>query len=154
MNRTKRTALVAGTTAALIGGGIAFAAWTTTGTGNGTATAGTDSPLTVTVSAVTGLYPTGTFNVPFTVKNPNPYNVTLQTVSLSGVTVDSAHASCLANTPDVITGSDLTDTDVVAKNNGAATTSKNFVVSMSNGADDTCKGAIFTLSLTAAGQSS
>ena len=150
MHRTKRVAIVAGTTATLIGGGIAFAAWTTSGTGTGTATAGTDAPLTVAVSAVSGLYPTGTFNVPFTVSNTNGYNVTLQKVSLESVTVDSGHSGCATST---VTGADLSDTDVVAKTSGV-TTSRNFPVTMSNAADDTCKGATFTLTLKAWGASS
>jgi hypothetical protein len=150
MHRTKRTVVVAGTTAVLIGGGIAFAAWTTNGTGTGTATATTDTPLTVNVSNVLGLYPTGTFNVPFTVSNTNGYDVTLQKVTLESVSVDGSHSTCATT---VVTGADLTDTDVVAKTNGV-TASKNFPVTMSNAATDACKGATFTLTLKAWGASS
>jgi len=154
MQKTKRTAVIVGTTAALIGGGIAFAAWTTTGTGSGTATAGTDQALTVTVSPVTGLYPTGTFNVPFTVTNPNSYDVKLSTVTFGTVTVDAGHSGCSASVVSSNTGSGnvLTDTDVVAKN-GGVTGSVNFPIAMSNAATDPCKGAVFTVTLTAAGQS-
>src|SRR4051812_23390938 len=154
MQKTKRTAVIVGTTAALIGGGIAFAAWTTTGTGSGTATAGTDQALTVTVSPVTGLYPTGTFNVPFTVTNPNSYDVRLSTITFGTVTVDSGHSGCTASVVNSNTGNGLVlnDTDLVTKN-GGVTSSVNFPIAMSNAAENACKGATFTVTLTAAGAS-
>ena len=64
-------------------GTVAFAAWTSNGTGAGAATAGTAKNLTIAVTNVSGLYPTGTFNVPFTVTNPNSYAVQLTRFSCS-----------------------------------------------------------------------
>ena len=72
---TRRSAVVGGTVATLFGLGVAFAAWTNTGVGSGSVTAGTAAPLTVTVSGVSGLVPTKSVNVPFTVTNTNPYDV-------------------------------------------------------------------------------
>ncbi|MGH3496938.1 MAG: hypothetical protein ACRDP1_05680 [Nocardioidaceae bacterium] len=148
---TRRIAFVGVTSAALLGAGVALAAWTTSGDGTGTATAVTSKPLTVAVSNVSGLYPTGSVTVPFTVTNPNGYNVTLAMVSLKSVTVDAAHstAGCL---PSVVTGADLPDTDVIAS--GATSASRNFSVTMSNAATDGCQGATFTVTLTATGASS
>src|SRR4051812_6085784 len=68
---------------ALMAGAVAFAAWTSSGTGTGTATARNAQALTVNVTNVSGLYPTGSMNVPFTVTNPNPYAVTLNKVVLN-----------------------------------------------------------------------
>jgi hypothetical protein len=132
---------------ALMAGTVAFAAWTSNGTGTGTATATTAKNLTVNVTNISGLYPTGSFNVPFTVTNPNPYSVTLSKVQLQSVSVNNV--GCTAT---VVSGADLVDTDVIAA--GATTTSRNFSVSMSNAAEDACQGGVFTLTLKALGASS
>ena len=76
----KRSAGIAAVVAGLLGAGVAFAAWTSNGTGTGTATATTATPLVISQTAsASGLYPTGQVSAPFTVKNPNPYSVTLAT---------------------------------------------------------------------------
>jgi hypothetical protein len=132
---------------ALMAGTVAFAAWTSNGTGTGTATATTSKNLTVNVTNISGLYPTGTFNVPFTVTNPNPYAVTLSKVQLQSVSTTAV--GCTAT---VVSGADLVDTDVIPA--GGTSASRNFSVSMSNAAEDACQGAIFTLTLKALGASS
>lgn len=71
---TKKHYLVAGVTGAVIvaGAGAAFGYWTDSGSGAGSATAGTSTPYTVTVGAPTGglLTPGGpTDHVTFTVQN-------------------------------------------------------------------------------------
>jgi hypothetical protein len=147
MRNTKRAAVVGLGIVGVMGAGVAFAAWTTEGTGTGSATAGSDQPLTVTVSPATGLFPTGTTNVPFTVTNPNSYAVTLSQATLTNVTVDKT--GCV---PSVVTGSPVSLTDRIAA--GATSTSKSFPVTMSNAATDECKGAVFTLTLKVSGASS
>lgn len=132
---------------ALLAGAVAFAAWTSTGTGSGTAAAGTAKALTINVTPATGLFPTGSVNVPFTVTNPNSYAVTLSKLSLKTVTVDKV--GCTAS---VVSGADLPDTDVIPA--GGTTSSRNFSVTMSNAAEDACQGAVFTLTLQATGASS
>jgi hypothetical protein len=132
---------------ALFAGAVAFAAWTSNGTGSGTATATNAQNLTISVTNVSGLYPTGSFNVPFTVTNPNPYAVTLSKIALNGVTVDKP--GCTAS---VVSGADLVDTDVIPA--GGTTASRDFSVTMSNAAEDACQGAVFTLTLKATGASS
>jgi len=83
----KRFVLIASTTAAvLIGSGVAFAYWTTTGSGTGTAATGTTSLVTVnqTGAAITGLYPGGSaVNVPFNIVNSNVSGQYIATVALS-----------------------------------------------------------------------
>jgi hypothetical protein len=147
MRNSKRAAVVGVGIVGMLGAGVAFAAWTTEGTGSGSATAGTDQALTVTVSPATGLYPTGTTNVAYTVTNPNSYAVTLSQTSLQGVTVDKS--GCVAS---VVTGSPVVVSDRIAA--GATSTSKSFPVTMSNAATDECKGAVFTLTLKVTGASS
>lgn len=144
----RRSAVVGGTVAAVFGMGVALAAWTNTGDGSGSVTATTARPLTVTVSNVSGLFPTGSVDVPFTVTNTNPYGVQLTKASLKSVAVDSAHSLC--NT-SVVTGSDVTLSEVVASNGTSASSS--FPVAMSNTANDSCQGAVFTVTLTVTGLS-
>jgi hypothetical protein len=142
----KRSAVVGGTVATLFGVGIGFAAWTNYGEGTGDVTAETAKDLTVTVTDVAGLFPTGSVPVSFSVDNPNPYDVKLTKVELKDVVVKTGGPLCL---PSVVTGSDvlLGDpvTDVVA--DGGTSASYNFPVTMSNAAHDDCQGAEFTVTL-------
>lgn len=144
---SRRLGGVVGIVVLLLAGAVAFAAWTSNGTGTGTATARNAQNLTINVTAATGLYPTGSVNVPFTVTNPNPYAVRLSQISLTNVTVDKA--GCTAT---VVSGANLADTDLIAA--GGTTASRNFPVTMSNAAEDACQGAVFTLTLRATGTSS
>lgn len=143
-----RSAIVGGTVAAVFGVGIGFAAWTNYGEGSGTVTAGQATALTVTVTNVSGLFPTKSVDVPFTVTNPNPYGVKLTKAELESVTVDAAHSACDTT---VVTGSDVTLSDVVASS--GTSSSQTFPVSMSNAATDECQGAVFTVKLGVTGVS-
>ena len=87
----KKSKLIVGTaTVALVGGGVAFAYWTTSGTGTGTATTGSTVAITaVQTSTVSGMRPgdaaqplTGTFNNP----NSGPVYVATVTASIDSVT--------------------------------------------------------------------
>ena len=147
----RRSSAVATATVGMLGLSVAFAAWTSTGQGSGSAQAAQAQPLTAHVQDVTGLYPTGSVAVPFTVSNPNPYKVTLTGVTLKSVAVDSAHSGCATS---VISGSDLALNNLEVAANGGTSASRNFSVSMSNAAVAACQGATFTLTLLASGQSS
>ncbi len=149
MRTSIRTTAVAATVVALAGAGVAFAAWTTTGTGNGSATAGTSAALTVNVNTATGLFPTGSVSVPFTVTNTNPYSVTLTGATAGSFTVDAGHATCNVA---AISGAPVTLTDTILP--AATSASRNVVISMSNAATDACKGATFNFALTVSGASS
>ena len=144
----KRSAVVGGTVAAVFGVGIGFAAWTNYGESTGTVTAGQATPLTVTVSNVTGLYPTKSVDVPFTVNNTNPYDVQLTKAELKSVTVDAAHSACATS---VLTGADVALSEVVAT--GQTSGSQTFSVAMSNAATDACQNAVFTVKLGVTGLS-
>ena len=144
-----------GVTIALIIGalsmGLAFAAWTASGTGSGTARA-----ATATVSVVTGrngtpdLYPGYTDgDVYFTVTNPNSYPVrytsaTFGTVTSSdaincpssNVTTDASVSGLAIDVPAGSTGTDASIPDVV---------------NMSSSAPNACQGVNFTIILTLSG---
>ncbi len=90
----KKSKLIVGTaTVALVGGGVAFAYWTTGGTGTGSATTGTTVAITaVQTSTVSGMRPgdsaqqlSGTFNNP----NSGPVYVTTVTASIDSVVKDA-----------------------------------------------------------------
>ena len=146
MNNKKRAAIIAVASLGLLGGGLALASWTASGSGTSTATAATAQPLQVTVGDVGGLYPTGTVNVPFTVKNTNPYQVTLDNVHLQSLT--SSNPACV----QYVSGTDVALTDVLAS--GASSIQRQFPLSMSNDAVDACQGATFTVTLKVTGASS
>jgi len=152
MNRNfKRSAVVGGTVAAVFGVGVGLAAWTNYGEGSGAVTAGQATALTVNVTGVTGLYPTKSVTVPFTVRNPNPYDVKLTKATLVDVTVTSSPGACAAS---VVTGTDVTSftpTDVVAA--GQTSGSYSFPVTMSNTAADGCQNAVFSVKLGVTGLS-
>jgi hypothetical protein len=149
-NFAKRSAGIAAVVVGLLGAGVAFAAWTSNGTGTGTATATSATPLVISQTAsASGLYPTGQVSVPFTVKNNNPYSVTLATAKASGFSVDAAHSGCSVS---ALSGVDMTPTDVLTA--GSTSAAKNMVITMDNTAVDACQGATFTFTITVTGASS
>jgi hypothetical protein len=151
MRKTQKIAIVGGTVAVLFAGGVAYAAWTSSGSGTGSATAGSAVDLNVSGDPVSSLYPTVDLPATVDITNPNPYNVTLSSLDFTGATVDLGHSTC---DPSTVTVADLTGLSDVVQANGANTITKDVTVSMSNAATDACQGATFTLSYTAHGASS
>lgn len=144
MKLAKRILIAAVPTALLLGGGIAYAAWTMSGTGSGKATAGTASNLTVTVADVTGLYPGITAkNLDVKVAHTNAFPITLTGVTFGTITSD--HAGCNVSsvivTPVAATYFDDTR-DIAANTNGTFTLG---TVTMDNSSLDACQGATFTI---------
>ena len=138
----KRSAVVGTTVATVFGVGIGFAAWTNYGEGSGAVEATTAEPLTVTVTGVNGLFPTGSVDVPFTVTNDsNPYDVKLDKATLVSVTADKP--ACDAS---VVDGPDVALSEVVA-DGATSTTPMSFELTMDNTATDACQGAVFTVTL-------
>lgn len=147
LNKTQKTAVVGGTVLAIAVGGVAFAAWTSNGTGTGAVTAGSSSAVTVAGAPVSGLYPTGTVTQKVTITNPNDYAVTLTALTPGTVTADKAGCNAASVTGAALTG--LSDA-IAAKGQVV----KDVVVSMSNAAADECQGAVFTVNYAAAAASS
>jgi hypothetical protein len=133
----KRLSVLVAVAAIVAVGGVAFAYWTSTGTGSGSATTGTSSGFTVTSSAPTGgpLTPGGPAEtVGFTVTNPGSGVQNLSSVIVTVANTDGTdwvptgiHAGCSADdyaiaTPTVTYGQILglgnrTGTVVVTMNN-------------------------------------
>jgi hypothetical protein len=148
MKRTaKRSTVVGSVLALLLGAGVAFAAWTSTGLGSGTATATDAQDLGVAADSPTGLFPTGSVPVSVTVTNPNPYKIKLTSVEFIDAT--TTVVGCDAA---VLSATDLTDlTDVIPADGG--TVSKDIDVTMSNLAENLCQDAEFTVNFRATGSS-
>jgi hypothetical protein len=140
---------VAGIAICAAGIGAAFAAWSSSGSGTAAVRAGTTTEFIVSVGSVTGLYPTGSAAVDFTVENTNPYAVTLSRASARKITVDAKHADC---DPSTVQIKDVALKDVIAP--GKTSSKQSVTVTMSNEATDACQGASFTFSLLVGGASS
>jgi hypothetical protein len=148
------TRVVAGTltTGVILTAGIAFAAWTAGGSGNGYAKAGTVGALTTvdaSGSTTAQLYPGGTGDVKISVSNPNAFPVTVTAVSGNG-TITSDVSACTTGGTGV-TFTDTSSLSLVA----AASTTTTFTLankaSMSSSSVNACQGAIFTIPVTLTG---
>jgi hypothetical protein len=145
--KKRRYAVVAGVTAAaLIGGGVAIAYWTTTGSGSGAAATGTSTLVTVAQdNAVSGLYPGGPDQeLDFTVTNPGPAEqyVTDVAISVSG----TSNPGCTAADFDV-TQPTVADGDLVVGDTAFEGASTGAAIRMINSASnqDACKGVTVSL---------
>ena len=145
--------------AALAAVGLVYAAWTTNGTGEAYAKAGTAAAIsTVDVSASTTatLYPGVTGDVLIKLDNPNPYPVTVTSVTGSGsITADAGHSGC---TTTGVTFTNQTGLSLVipAKSggvDGVLQTTLTGAASMSNASLNACQGAVFTIPVTLSGTS-
>jgi hypothetical protein len=147
---TRRTTTAAVATVALVGAGVAFAAWTSSGTGAGSASADTDKGLVVTPGTAAGLYPTGSKTVSVQVKNNNPYAVTLDGASVANLGVQGSPVGC---TTHDVTVTAPNPTDRIAAGS-TATLASVVTVAMGPDGDNGCQGKVFTFDLTVTGHSS
>ena len=88
-SRKRRLGIIGIIFTALMGGAIAFAAWTSQGTGNsGTVTAGTQAALVATgTTPAIGLTPGSSRLSTYTIMNPNTYTVTVTSVTVNSIGV-------------------------------------------------------------------
>jgi len=137
-----------------ISSGIAYAYWTSGGTGGGTAAAGTTSGIVVhQLSTVSGLYPGGSavaLNGKFDNSNSAAVHISSVTASVTGVTgagTDSLKPLCTA-ADFTIAGSAAGSTVPVGTGVGAWS---GLTIQMVDGAanQDNCKGASATIAYTA-----
>ncbi|HEX7309446.1 hypothetical protein [Lentzea sp.] len=140
----RRGVIVLAVATAALGSGVAYAAWTSSGTGNATATAATATAPVVTGGAVTTgfLYPGATGTAVVTVRNPNPYPVVVSTVAPNGAV--PAVGSCPAST--VSFALQNPNTSIAAGATVAITLANS--VSMIPGAVNACQGADFSIPVT------
>jgi len=143
---TKKRLLVLAVVAAVAAiGTTAFAYFTTTGSGSGSATVGTSSAVTLHGTAASTLYPGTTSVVNFTVDNPSAGHQYVATIHLVSVTTDAGHSSCVTTDftmPDVTVNQDF-------PNGSGQSVTPTGTLTMANTASsqDGCKGAPLTLNL-------
>jgi hypothetical protein len=158
LSTRSRLAALCAVAATLVGAGLVFAAWTTSGNGSGYAKAGSAQSLTtVDASATTSatLYPGATGDLTVKLSNPNAYPVRVTSVSLNGsnadIAPDGAHSGC---TTTGVSFSNQSGLSIDVPANGTAQATLPGSVSMSNASVDGCQGATFTIPVTVSGSSS
>ena len=138
------------------GGGIAYAHWSTTGSGNGDATNGTMQ--TVTVSAFVGgdtpnttLIPGGSADVILRVTNPNAYPVRVYGVAGNGaITADAAHSACTTTGVTFAAPTSPITPTVTVPAGAALLVHLAGAASMSAASQSACQGATFHVPVTLA----
>lgn len=132
-------------------GGIAYAAFTASGSATGTAHTGTMQ--TVTVSAFVGgdapsskLYPGGpAADVILRVNNPNSYSVKLYSISGNGaITADASHSGC---TTTGVTFNPPSNPNITLPA-GSSLVHLSGAASMSTASVNACQGATFSIPVT------
>lgn len=151
---SRKLVLSAVLTVAGLAAGVAFAAWTASGTGSGYAKAGSAQALTtVDASASTSadLYPGATGDTVVRISNPNPYPIRVTAVSGTGAITSDKGAACNDSTGVAFSNQSGLTLDVAA--NSSATFTLVDATTMSNASDNACQGAIFTIPVSLTGQS-
>jgi len=150
-NPTLRRVLVVTTVVgATLGGGIAVAAWTSSGSGAANAKAGTAAaPTTGTVAASAFssglLYPGGPAgDAKLLVNNPNPYPVVVTRVAAGTGAPTGSGGIGTCTTTGVSWRADQTPGTAIAAG-GSATLTLPGAVAMDSTADDGCQGAAFSI---------
>lgn len=151
--RSRRAILAALFIGVIFAASVGFAAWTTSGTGEGYTKAETAQVLTtvdVSVDTVAQLYPGGTSDVILRIQNPNAYDVEVTAIDGYGTITSDQGLACDASTGvsfanqigswTVPGGGNL---DVILPD----------AASMTNASDDSCQGAVFTIPVRLTGAS-
>jgi len=150
---TKRRAFLALTAAlVVVVAGGAYAYFTTSGTGTGTASVGSSTAVTLHATVTGSLYPGTSSPVSFTVDNPSSGKQRVGTITLSSITVDASHSECST----VITGGNpdfampaVAVNATFANGNGQVVTPAGSLTMNETGVNqDKCQGATLTLHLT------
>jgi|HubBroStandDraft_1064217.scaffolds.fasta_scaffold312655_2 hypothetical protein len=142
--------------AVLVGGGVAFATWSASGSGTGSALA--YSEQTVTVNAVAlpasdaSLYPGGPAgNVYFTVTNPNPYAIKITNIAW-GTPVSGNPSACPSSVISVDANAPTSGFSLTIPAAGTSPAVEvNAVLDLSTSATDACQGGSFNVPVTVTG---
>lgn len=149
---TKKRALTGLTCACVLAiGGAAFAYFTSSGSGTGTAAVGSSSAVTLHATVTSSLYPGTSSPVSFTVDNPSSGSQRVGTISLTSITVDAGHSTCSTaiggGNPD-FTMAAVTVNKVFEQGNGQTVTPTGSLTMNETGTNqDACQGATLTLHL-------
>jgi hypothetical protein len=148
----RKLAAAAGATAIGVSGMIAYAAWTSSGSGGGTVIAGNATAILVAdATNSTTLYPDGKGDLVVKLTNNNPYAVEVTSIAQGALSSGSATAAAVSDNHANCTASTVTFTPptlsgvVVAGNGGQYTVTLHNALSMSNDAENACQSATFTV---------
>lgn len=137
--------------------GVAQAYWLATGSGTGSATAGTVSSLlglTGTAAATDMLVPGGTGALVLAVRNPNDVPVTVQAISTGAVqvTVQGAAGSCSASDPAISLVVPTSGLPFTIPAKGDVTVTLANAVAMGSTSASGCQSATFGVPVTLTGR--
>lgn len=144
---------IAATTAAVaLGGGIAYATWSVSGSGTGGAAATVAQSLTVNEIQPTGaaanLYPGGVSGAWFTVTNPNPFAVTITSVTW-GTPTSNDTTTCPNANVSIDPGAPTTVSISVPANGTSSAFEIGGVLDMLHSAPNGCQAVSFNIPMTA-----
>jgi hypothetical protein len=129
--------------------GAAYAYFTSSGHGTGSASTGSMQAVTIssaTATPTSPLHPGGTGDVTLKVTNPNNFSVTLVSVVGSGtITADSGHPTC---TVTGVTFTNQTALSTPISSGSTATIDLPGAASMSTASSAGCQGATFAIPVT------
>ncbi len=150
---TKRRAFFALTAALVVAvAGGAYAYFTTSGSGTGTAAVGSSSAVTLHATVTGSLYPGTSSPVSFTVDNPSSGKQRVGTITLASITVDAGHSECstviTGGTPDFTMAAVAVNATFASGNAQAVTPTGSLSMNETGTNQDKCQGATLTLHLT------
>jgi len=148
----KRVSVGLGCVFAVAAAGVAFAYFTSSGAGTGSASVGSSSAVTLHASITGNLYPGSSSPVTFTVDNPSSGVQRVGTVTLSSISVDAGHSTCsttiTGGNPD-FTMAPVPVNQVFPPGNGQSVSATGTLAMNETGVNqDGCQGATLTLHLT------
>ncbi len=149
-NKKRSAAIGAVTAAALVGGTVAYAYFSTTGSGTGSASVGTSTALTLNQASITysnapvnELLPGTSASVTFTVDNPSSGAQFLDTISLAQVTSANKPACNSTDHPSWFSATEVTvEDDYIPGNAQAVPGSMTITFVNAPEPQDVCKGAV------------
>jgi hypothetical protein len=148
---SKKIAIAIGAATVVFASGAAYTFWTAGGTGTGTGTVGTNSPITVNqTSVITGLAPGVAAQVlsgNFTNTNAGPVHVATVTVTVAST---SAGAGCTAADFTIVGGVMTVNADIPAGSATGTWTGATIVFNSTAANQDACKLATVNLAYVAA----
>ena len=141
----------------VIGGTIAFAAWSLSGAGTGSSVAYTAQTVTINAvalpSSAASLFPGGPAgSVYFTVTNPNPYPIKITNIAWSAP-VSNNTAACPSSVISVDQNAPTSGFNLTVPANGVSNQIQvNSVLDLAFSATDSCQGVGFSVTVTVTGQ--
>jgi hypothetical protein len=144
----RRSLILIGAALALfvgLSGGAAFAYFTASGSGSGTAAAGTASPVTVldaTGTVTNKLHPGSTGDLLVTLNNPNSYSVAITGVSGNGVATGSGGVGACSTTGVTVTPG-LSGLNISVAPGNSVSVVISGAATMGTTSDSGCQGATF-----------